>query len=348
MEINIVYCTDNNFVDICIISMISVMKNKNDENISFYIMDNHISSENRYRIINLVKGYSGCEVNFIQFPDLGDKLSTTVKFNKKHISISSFGRLFVGDILPEDIEKIIYLDCDTVVMGSLLELFTYNMQEKIVGGIDDCKSKKYRWVLGLPLSAPYINAGVLLINLKLWNEMQCEKKFIEYIEKNNGVVHFADQGTINATLYNEICLLPMKYNVMTHNYDFSFNELMKFRQPVLSYRKEEIEKNIRQPIIIHFTSSFMTSTRVWYSNSNHKKRELYCKYMKENDFETREKVFSKREKIRILFIDIFPRWLIIFFATFFHEYYEPLKFKMIMKVNQNLKTKNQRISKKKK
>lgn len=274
MDIYIVYCTDNNFALVCMTSMVSVLENKEDETIHFYVIDNKITSENKLKIKTMVSQYSNATINFVAFPNLEKIFSTSIKYNNRHVSISTFGRLFISLVLPQNIARVIYLDCDTIVLRSLKGLYKCDLKNKIIAGVDDCKSIKYRWVLGLPEEAPYINGGVLLIDMDKWRENMCENQMIDYLEKHKGRVHFEDQGTLNAVLSKQICLLPMRYNVMTHNYDLTYEELCKFRKPVVKYSKEEVESSKNNPIIIHYTSDFLTEARVWETSTKHKKRIL--------------------------------------------------------------------------
>lgn len=257
----------------------------------------------------------------------------TIKFDDRHVSISTFGRLFISNLLPKKLERVIYLDCDTIVCQDIAELYQYPLDGKILGGVDDCKSKKYRWVLGLPPNANYINAGVLLIDLSKWRKFNCEQRIINYICSHNGKIHFEDQGAINAVLNSEIKLLPIKYNVMTHFYDLNYQELLSFRNPVKEYKKEDITEILNNPYIIHYTSSFLTIGRAWNLNTNHKKRELFWKYMKQaNIYEERIRfVPSRKKKILIVIQKYIPEKVILWLAIFMHEYIEPLKYYFIMR-----------------
>ena len=78
-----------------------------------------------------------------------------------------------------------------------------------------------RLVVGLKYNDRYINSGVILINLKKWREDNLEKKFIDFINKYNGDVPCADQGTINGVCKNKILIIHPKYNTMTPMFSFS-------------------------------------------------------------------------------------------------------------------------------
>ena len=335
MEIHIVYCTDDNFAMICATSMVSVMENKGDEDICFHIIDNQISNVKRDKMQDLIERYSNCKIDFYPFPDLTAIFSHELHYDAEHVSISSYGRLFLERILPIDVSRILYLDCDTIVLKGLSDLYSMNLQGKVIGGVDDCKSVRYRKVLGIPDNANYINAGVLLIDYPLWKKYKCEEKIVQYLEKQHGRVHFEDQGTINAVFYNQIQALPLQYNVMTHMLDLSFEELMAFRKPAVAYTKQEIECAKADPTIIHFTSSFLTKGRAWDVNTNHSRKSLYQSYMRKAGCteNLKEKQYSFKARVRIWMVAHLPRKCLLALAMIAHEYINPLKFWLIMRYN---------------
>lgn len=333
MILNIVYSTDDNFAYICLTSIVSAIKNKEDEILRFYIIDNGITYEKRIKIEKTVEECENAVIEFIPFTDFKQVVNTELVLAADRYSLSTFCRLFVDGLLPKEVERFIYMDCDTIICQSLKELYQYDLGGNIIGGVDDCKSTKYRWVLGLKDEAEYVNAGVLLIDLKKWRAEECEKKFINYIEEHNGHIHVADQGVINAVLSGNIKLLPLKFNVMTHNYDFTYEELLKFRRPAYEYTEIDIESAKCNPVIIHFTGSFMTRGRGWHTNSNHKKKDVFHEYMKlAGTYEyCKEYQLKNTEKIRENLEKLLPRKIMLQIATIAHEYFEPIKHYWIMR-----------------
>lgn len=330
MVIPVVYCCDNNFADVFLVSAKSLIENNQNNMLFIYLINNGISEEKIKKIKAMES--EGVKVEILPFPDLGKYFSMMIKVDERHLSISTYGRLFISELLPSEIEKVLYLDCDIIVCKDLGELYSYHLDEKILGGIDDCKSKKYRWVLGLSDNANYINAGVLLIDLKRWRHEGCEKKLVDYIQAHNGIVHFEDQGAINAVLNSQIKILPLKFNVMTHLYDMSFNELMSFRKPVVQYNNDDIEEAKKNPIIIHYTSSFLTLGRVWNGNTNHKKKDIFWNYMDKAGIKDKTHfILNGRRRVMAIMRRYIPRRLYIKIAMIMHEYIEPIKYYRVMR-----------------
>ena len=89
-------------------------------------------------------------------------------------------RLLVDKLLPDDIDRILYLDGDTLVLGSLESLWKLDMGNRSIGmGPESTVDAARRGFLGLDKQM-YCNAGVLLIDLQRWRERKLGEKVLEY------------------------------------------------------------------------------------------------------------------------------------------------------------------------
>lgn len=129
----------------------------------------------------------------------------------KHVSRACFFRLLIPKYF-KNMNRALYLDCDTLCWGSLDEL--YNMPFDncyIIGckGID--YSKKQALELGINF---YINSGVLLFNIPLMNKENYFKQIKENWRESIGLpkVYSADETIINYVFHDKIKLVSEKYN----------------------------------------------------------------------------------------------------------------------------------------
>ena len=130
---NIVCATDDNFVQHCTIMLTSLLLNNKGVNI--YLLTEGLKFENEKIIREQVEVLGGTlNVCFIdtsiveRFPMPADK-------NLTHISRATYYRLLIPEILPLDVGKVIYLDCDIIVNGSLQELWDVNMAEYALAAV---------------------------------------------------------------------------------------------------------------------------------------------------------------------------------------------------------------------
>jgi lipopolysaccharide biosynthesis glycosyltransferase len=193
------------------------------------------------------------------------------------IALTAYARLFLTTILPEDIDRVLYMDCDTIVNGSLEELFTLSLHDKLAGGVlDTLPDNNAKTSIGLSPTDPYFNSGILLIELKKWKEENIQEEFINYLLACNGKVHHHDQGIINHVLRDKMFVLPPKYNLTSNFFSHSFHYLSRRNNPF--YAQNEIAEALRFPVIIHYTEGFLL--RPWVTGSEHPLRSIYLRYKK--------------------------------------------------------------------
>ena len=137
-----------------------------------------------------------------------------------HKSISpcvTFYRLLLPIMV--NINRILYLDGDILTFKDLGEMFQLDFNNNYVLGTLDYYSFGVDY-LGIK-SQKYINAGVILMNLK---KIRNDKKYYDLINITKKVrLNKEDQTAINYIFYPDIGFLPSKYNI------FNFNDISDIR-----------------------------------------------------------------------------------------------------------------------
>ena len=139
-----------------------------------------------------------------------------------YISVATFGRLFLGSLLPASLRRVLYLDGDLLVVGALGELWQTDLAGNVVGAVPEAtkgvlgRPRTYEHPLdpGLDPLAPYFNAGVLLIDLPLWRRHRIGERAVAYIQANRPPL--MDQDGLNATLRGSWLPLDRMWNVTTY------------------------------------------------------------------------------------------------------------------------------------
>lgn len=272
---NILYTCDNNYIWIMGISMISLFENnKAQEHLKVYLLGDRISDDNRKILKQIANRYSR-ECIVIDVPELKipDVLIST------RWPISAFTRLFSGILMPEEIEKVLYLDCDTIIKQNISDIWNIDMKDNIFYGVKDCIGKKYKENVGIDGDGVYINAGVLLINLDRLRKIAVLEEIDKYLSKYKSYINYADQDILNGIFSSKIGVLKPEYNVMTLISVYDYDEVMNLRFPTNYYTKNEIEKCETSPKVIHYTTC-MLNVRPWFLNTNHPHAKEFFKYMK--------------------------------------------------------------------
>lgn len=264
---HIVFGSDNRFAEILGVSLLSLYENSKDmSDICVYILDGGIAFDSKDKLRSISHGYGRPEPIFIDACNIAEKLGVSVTLDRG--SISQYARLFLSQLLPDSLERVLYLDCDTLIMKSIRELWSLNLQGKTIGALMDAFSPAYRANIDLLPDDIMFNSGVMLIDLVRWNEMLVENRLLDFIKIKKGQIQQGDQGVLNAVLSHDVFCFDPRFNVVTIFYDFSYDEMMIYRKPSAFYSEKTILSAIDDPTIIHFTTSFK-SIRPWYTGCWH-------------------------------------------------------------------------------
>lgn len=296
---DIVYSSDENYVQHMGISLFSLLQNNIEiDNINIYILSNDIKNESKEKLVDLVERQFQRKISFIEFTPYKAKLNLKMKWS---ISLSAYARLFLAEMLPETCERVIYIDCDTIICKKLSALWEQNLGTCSVGGVIDTVLPEFKKAVGLNERDNYINSGILLIDVKNWRERNIQETFIQFIGEHQGNVLHHDQGTINGVLHDEIMILHPKFNVMTPIFTTRYKNLFRLYQiKGKYYSKEEVKEAKREPVIIHYVPEFVG--RVWEYECRHPKKEYYRKYMNQTVWKNQLKHCENRDTIKMRLI----------------------------------------------
>jgi lipopolysaccharide biosynthesis glycosyltransferase len=218
---NIIYCyNDNNdkWVDeqmkYLFTSILSLLEN--NENVNIYIIYYKFSSKNISRFKNFFSKYMK-NINIIKCPE---KYYETIKYmQSKSIDTNEavFLRLLIGDLLPNNLDRVMYIDSDTIINKSILEFYNSPFDGNCLQVILDEKNFRLNKEKELSLIIDsYFNAGVLLINFSKIKDTLLDdsmKIFTNYGHKN----FFADQDALNVLYNGKTKISSNYYNYLVQN-----------------------------------------------------------------------------------------------------------------------------------
>lgn len=323
---NVLYTCDNNYIWLMGISAISMFENNKEiDNLHVYLLGENISDENKKVLKEIECKYSRV-ITVIDVPriDIPEVLVSA------RWPLSAFTRLYAGDLLPTYIEKVLYLDCDTIIKGDISELERWNAEGKVFWGIKDCIGKEYKKNIGISADGLYVNAGVLLMNLPELRKIDIKQKLNAYMAKYQRLINYADQDVLNGAFSGSIGVLPPQYDVMTIAATYSYRDIQKLRRPTNYYSEEEIRGAVADPVLIHYTTNMLT-VRPWFSNTNHPFAGEFRKYKRISYWKDRqlsEMVFDSREAKIIAVIEKLPSRIKLFILGWMHAIVKPLAIKI--------------------
>ena len=267
--INIVACASDNYTMQCGVMMCSVCENNKNEAVNFYIFVDALFSEaHKKDLEDLASGYSRKKVFFVLVSD--ERIKEFLKFETYLYTRHVFYRLLMAELLPYDVERVLYLDCDVIVRHSISHLFEIGIDNYIVGVVHDSQEAVISQFNRLEYSYDkgYFNSGVILVNLKRWREKDSTHRLLNYIGNNSAKIVLPDQDPLNVVFQDDKVFLPLTYN-------FQSGFLLKPEAMLIDYSKykSEIQRDRLDPVILH-----LSGERPWIKGCMHPYKGEYFKY----------------------------------------------------------------------
>ena len=133
-------------------------------------------------------------------------------------------RIFAAKYLPETVDRVLYLDPDLVINGSILPLYNLPMEDYFYAAASHIGNpglihRLNELRLDMDDNSPYINSGVLLMNLELLRKEQDCGEVVTFIEKHKALLMLPDQDIISSLYGSRIYALdPFRYNMTERLY----------------------------------------------------------------------------------------------------------------------------------
>lgn len=145
----------------------------------------------------------------------------------EYITQNTYYRLFAPYIIEDDIDKLLYLDCDILCNGDISEFYNQSFDGNILVACENIvpsrlkeKFKKRISYLNLEEDEIYINAGVLLIDINEYKKFISIDELNYFINKHKDEYLFQDQDIINSLFRNKIKIGNIKYNYQINVIDY--------------------------------------------------------------------------------------------------------------------------------
>ena len=272
--LHVVYASSDQYAKYLGISLVSLLQsNTAFARVECSILDSGIGEENRQKLQTITDTYH-CGLSFYPIGNIGETLGLQ---GAALAGAAMYARLLMASLLPREVTKVLYLDCDTLVTDSLEALWETPLAGAYVAGVQDTVDMFFQTVIDLAPGVPYLNAGVLLINLERWRADDLQARFAAFINRFNGQVPFHDQGILNGVCGAERVLLPLRFNMTSNLYSFSTHTIERIYFIKQYYSQPELDAARRSPAIVHFTSGLVG--RPWEEGCTHPEQERFLHAM---------------------------------------------------------------------
>ncbi len=261
----IVFGIDKSYILQVFTVMHSILKNSK-AGIHFIVLSKDQIEEYTNELVAILEKRYGSFV--FEIRRVNEGVFDRVRIYHRRLSQASYFRLLIPQIVKE-YDRCIYLDSDVLVNGDIEDFFNVDLEGFYLAGVRDCHLSrrnndlvvsKHQIKMHLASTEEYINAGVLVMNLKKMRNDNLTAKFLRQAEQEN---LYEDQDVLNLCCYGAKKILPLKYNVFHHYSGIAMKQL--FEGP---YTRSEFEFDWNNPFIIHMAEEYKPWVNRKYKKSS--------------------------------------------------------------------------------
>lgn len=185
------------------------------------------------------------------------------------LGMSVYYRLFIPEILA-GVDRVIHLDSDILVRKSIKTLCNWDLQGKVLAATPNYEyplqqevTAKLQW----PLVRPYFNAGIQVIDTKLWKECNIARNALDFLKTQKHRLSYAEQCALNFAINGNFAQLPPDWNLSRTWWE------PKVGHQILHITFDDLLKAREDPSLVHFIGP----SKPWhFSNQNPWKRDYLC------------------------------------------------------------------------
>ena len=254
--------TSDEYAPITGTSIYSLLTSTPPDSIDLIVCLDDVSKENTRKIEEVVIKCGG-HVSFIDAKPLLSEIEGD-KANAYRGSYAYNMRLYIDKVLPDNVDRVLMLDTDTLITGNLLELERFDLGANPVAAVVDSMSKSILVSLGWGHER-YFNSGVILADLSMYRKEGWGDSLRKNLKETKKKV---EQTVFNSVFKNRITKLPLRFNVLPPNRAYKDPRLLLEYLNLSEdeyYSCDEIASTLENPAINHFAGSGLLG-RPWESN----------------------------------------------------------------------------------
>lgn len=263
-----------------------------DQRVKVYVLDGGIRSSSKARLTTT------CRDHRVSIEFIGTDISVLDGLPvSDHVNISTYLRILIPSILPESVSRVIYLDSDLLVCRNLADLWNEPQCGQPLLAVQDCaapyidSSVAIEWYqycrphifkprpiinfreLGLSPRAPYLNGGLLVVDVDHWRRESISQQLLDCLRRNHEHVLWWDQYALNVVLHGRWRALDTRWNQGSHFHAYP-------SQKTSPFDPQTYEQLKRDPWVIHFTSQ----AKPWHYFCHHPATDAYRRCLQRTEW----------------------------------------------------------------
>jgi len=256
---SLVYAINNEFIPHFATSLTSLLRRNPNLFDRYFVVMSQPDMTQMKKAIEYFKKEFNINIELLNFDALRFNPSELSEHLPK--SSSTYFRMFLAELLPQDVDKVLYLDADTVILGRLDELVNQEFNNFYFLAVPEClfslKSIPKKMADNNLIGKHYFNTGVMLINLDKWRGEALSDRLLKTGQAYRNVITYWDQDILNIYFKNQIGELEGR-----------FNSFIMFN------------KTFPDPIVVHYAGL----VKPWHLFNSHPYRSQYKIFRNQTPF----------------------------------------------------------------
>lgn len=267
--VHVALCSDSAYLQPMAVAVRSVVESAREaRRLHFWILTKDGGSAALTPVTSIIT-QAGAECTLLSASQIGPWLAGAP--TRGHISVAAYYRLFLPELLPEHVTRIVYLDSDVVVRRPIEDLWAVDLDGHPLAAVMKPRAMEYRDV-GLRAETDYFNSGVLVMDPAQWRARRVCESALDYALSHRSCRHGHDQPALNHVFAGRWQRLDPRWN-----------QQFKFFVHTAGYlrmNRAELRRLRREPYIIHYT----TSSKPWDALNTHPWRHCYFEVLDRTPF----------------------------------------------------------------
>ena len=275
MSVNILYQFNDAYAVFAGVSMTSLFEHNRDiADLRVYVLDEDISRARKEELEDNARRYNR-SITFYETKKLVEYM--------KEIGIPSYRnsyatnmKMFLPHFLEDDVDRLLYIDSDTIIKASIKSLYRMDMDGKSIAMGLDVMGGKHKLYIGHDRGDNYYNAGIILFDVMRWKSEDCTQKIVNHVKQVRAHYMSPDQDLLNVVFKDNIAVFDLRNNLQPLHMAYTTAQIQRYFPQKNYYDEAAIRNALENPVILH-TFRFLGEFP-WHKDSLHpavKEFDLY-------------------------------------------------------------------------
>lgn len=210
MNAHLVFCIDKNFAQHLGVLLHSLQVTNPTDSFHFHVLTSALDCECSELLLTGVGPQH--QLSFYQVDEQSIATLPISEAFADRLSLTTYYRLLLPNLLPAEVNKVLYLDADMMVCDDISSLFAVDLSRVAAAVVEDVSRSTPEHMDSIGMQrCKYFNAGMILINMQLWRHYRVSERCFSLLStRRNWPCN--DQDVLNVALEGLCTFVPAIWN----------------------------------------------------------------------------------------------------------------------------------------